>query len=173
MTCRLNPLPDDLLPQGCSVRTLTRADMPIWVDLLNRNGELGSWSAERAAMLFDDPTRLTLDASVFITLDGDPVGTAQLNPHATDEYAPRHELGWVAADPAYRGRGFGRAACLAVMRLAAAREIDELFLKTDDHRIPAIRTYLRLGFRPWPRDPTSPDRWRIAVAATELPLGAS
>jgi mycothiol synthase len=154
----LGDLPAPPVPDGYALRRLTAADLPGWVDLMQRNGELGPWSAERAAPLFAG--QMDLAASFVVTQGDRAVATAQLNPHRLDEYAPTSELGWVAADPAHRGRGLGRAVCLAVMAAAGAAGQAEIFLRTDDHRRPAIGLYLSLGFAPWLRDPTAAERWR-------------
>jgi mycothiol synthase len=157
------PLPDPIVPAGYALRPLEPSDLPAWVDLMRRNGELGTWTAERAAPLF--ASQMDLAASFVVTRGDAAVASAQLNPHRLDDYAPTPELGWVAADPAHRGRGLGRAVCLAVLRAAGAAGHGQIFLRTDDHRWPAIRLYLSLGFAPWLRDPTSADRWRAIEEA--------
>jgi mycothiol synthase len=166
MRRHLSDLPAPLVPDGYTLRRLVPADLPAWVDLMRRNGELGTWTPERAAALFGG--QMDLGASFVVTRDDAAVATAQLNPHGLDDYAPTPELGWVAADPAHRGRGLGRAVCLAVMRAAEAAGHGQIFLRTDDHRRPAIRLYLSLGFAPWLRDPTSAGRWR-AIEADRSP----
>jgi mycothiol synthase len=154
----LADLPDLRVPAGYALRRLAPADLPVWVELMTRNGELGAWTVERAAPLFAG--QMDLEASFIVERAGIAVATAQLNRHALDAYAPTPELGWVAADPDHRGRGLGRAVCLAVLHAAAAAGHREIFLRTDDHRRPAIRVYLALGFEPWLRDPTAAARWR-------------
>jgi mycothiol synthase len=37
--------------------------------------------------------------------------------------------------------------------------LDQAVLETDDFRLPAVRTYLRLGFVPEPRTPGDARRW--------------
>jgi hypothetical protein len=54
--------------------------------------------------------------------------------------------------------------CLVVLQRATAHKL-QVFLRTDDHRYPAIATYLRLGFEPWLRDPTAEKRWQVVRAA--------
>ena len=41
----------------------------------------------------------------------------------------------------------------------AAAGLDQAVLETDDFRLPAVRTYLRLGFVPEPRTPGDARRW--------------
>jgi mycothiol synthase len=162
MRRELVDLPRLVVPPGYELRAMEPSDVTAWVELLNRNGELGEWSAARAAPIFEggeaDPAR-----SFVVVGDGRPLATAQLAPHADDRYAPTPELGWVAAAPDARGRGLGRLVCLAVMRAAAEAGHARIFLRTDDHRLPAIRTYLRLGFEPWLVDPTAEARWRAVM----------
>jgi len=90
MRCALGDLPAPRVPDGYALRPLTAADLPGWVDLMQRNGELGLWSAERAAPLFAGQMELT--ASFVVTQGDRAVATAQLNPHRLDEYAPVDRL---------------------------------------------------------------------------------
>jgi mycothiol synthase len=161
MKRRLTDLPALTLPDGYRLRSLTPVDASAWAALLQHNGELREWDADRAAPFFAPDSTMPLDGSFFITTDdGAPVATAQLHLHRNDDYAPLPELGWVAADPAHRGKRLGLLACLAVLHYAADAGNDELFLRTDDHRLPAIVTYFRLGFEPWMVDESSPTRWQ-------------
>jgi mycothiol synthase len=55
--------------------------------------------------------------------------------------------------------------CLAVLRAAVLAGHTGIYLLTDDHRLPAIRTYLRLGFRPRIHDDATRARWEPILAA--------
>ncbi len=160
MARALDGLPTLVVPDGYALRTLTAGDAAAWAALLDRNAELDSWTVERAAPYFAPGSTMVLEASFFVTRAGEPVATAQLHLHPDDSYAPSPELGWVAASPEHQGHGLGYVVCLAVLHQAAAAGHDRIFLKTDDNRLPAIATYLRLGFEPWMVDPTAPERWR-------------
>ncbi|MGH2460648.1 MAG: GNAT family N-acetyltransferase [Chloroflexota bacterium] len=153
-------LPELTVPEGYAVRTLGPDDAAVWADLLAENGELGEWSLDRALPYFAADRRMVLEASFFVTHDGEPVATAQLHLHLDDAYAPLPELGWVAARPGQQGHGLGYVVCLAVLRAAAALGHPEFFLRTDDFRLPAIHTYLKLGLQPWLYDPSAAERWR-------------
>lgn len=172
----LQSLPELVVPEGYRLRAFRPDDAPALASLLQQNGELGEWSVERAARYFAPGSGVVLGGSFFVTKDDEPVATAQLQLHSNDAYAPLPELGWVAASPRYRGRGLGYVVCLAVMRSAAAAGHRDIFLLTDDHRLPAIRTYFKLGFEPWMSDPTAPDRWRAvkeAIGSDSERVGAS
>ncbi len=58
------------------------------------------------------------------------------------------ELSWVAADPEHKGKGLGYAVCTAVIKRILEMKYLYIFLLTDDHRIPAISVYLKMGFEP-------------------------
>jgi mycothiol synthase len=68
-------------------------------------------------------------------------------------------LHWVAADPGYRGRQLGRIVSLAALHEFVSLGCKDAVLETQDFRLPAIRTYLRLGFEPVYRDDTHIPRW--------------
>ena len=156
----LAALPDLVIPAGYALRPFADDDAPVLASLLVDNAELGEWNLERASRYFAADSPCVLAGSFFVTRDGVAVATAQLDLHREDSYAPTPELGWVAAHPAHQGHGLGYVVCLAVMRHAATFGHREIFLRTDDHRLPAIRTYLKLGFRPWLYDETAEERWR-------------
>ena len=161
----LDALPELVVPEPYQLRTLRTEDAAAWAGLINRNGELEEWSIERAAPLFAPDAAMSLDHSFFVEHHGTPVATAQLNLHPAGPYAPWPELGWVAVDPAHRGHGLGYVVCLAVMRAAVIAGHTGIYLLTDDHRLPAIRTYLRLGFQPRMHDDTAPARWKSIMEA--------
>lgn len=160
MRRRLADLPELRVPPPYQLRTFTPADVDPWRRLLARTGDLGEWTLERGQRFFEPGSGMPLDSACFLTLDGDPIATAQLHLYADGPYAGMAELGWVAVDREHRGQGLGRVVSLAVLRKAADLGHEELFLRTDDHRLAAIRTYLTLGFVPWMYDDSAPDRWR-------------
>ena len=160
----LDHLPEFAIPAGYALRPFTEDDAPVLAALLVENAELGEWNLERASRYFAADSPCVLASSFFVIRDEVAIATAQLDLHREDTYAPTPELGWVAARPAHQGHGLGYVVCLAVMQHAAALGHHEIFLRTDDHRLPAIRTYLKLGFRPWLYDETAAERWqKLAV----------
>jgi mycothiol synthase len=163
MRRHLRKLPALEVPAGYALRTFAPDDADRWRRLLARTGDLGEWTLARAERFFAPDSPMPLEGAFFLTWQGEPVATAQLHQHAEGPYAPTPELGWVAVDREHRGQGLGRVVCLAVLHHAAQGGHPGVFLRTDDHRIAAIRTYLSLGFEPWMYDQSAPERWRALL----------
>ncbi len=97
--------------------------------------------------------------SVFIMTDNlQPIATAscRLMP---DAFPGSGYVHWVAVTPAYQGCGVGRAITLQALHRFYELGCQDAVLETQDHRLAAIRTYLKLGFLPEMRDETHPERW--------------
>ena len=86
-------------------------------------------------------------------------------------------LGWVIAHPDFRGKKLGKLVCTTVTRKLIVEGYAKLVLSTDDFRIPAIATYLNIGWLPWLYEPDMQERWqnvlktlnRTNVKPVELP----
>ncbi len=59
----------------------------------------------------------------------------------------------------FLGHGYGRLMVLRALHDMQQRGLQAATLTTDDFRLPAIRTYLGLGFAPVMEDDTMPGRW--------------
>jgi mycothiol synthase len=66
---------------------------------------------------------------------------------------------YVGARVSERGQRLGEVVTRRVLVHFAAAGLDQAVLETDDFRLPAVRTYLRLGFVPEPRTPGDARRW--------------
>jgi len=73
---------------------------------------------------------------------------------------------WVATHPAHQRRGLARATVLAALRWMKKFGYENSILVTQVYRLPAIRLYLDLGFRPHLAGfPEMADRWPKVAAA--------
>lgn len=79
----------------------------------------------------------------------------QLGEH-TPESATVHA---VCASRDHKGKNLGRIVTVAVVEYAKRLGIDEVYLTTDDWRIPAVKIYLDLGFVPVYWDEDMRERW--------------
>ena len=62
-----------------------------------------------------------------------------------------------------KGKGAGAAVSAYCVNDAIKRNISQMWLKTDDFRIPAIKIYYRLGFLPWLFEEGMRERWTIVA----------
>jgi mycothiol synthase len=154
----LEELPALAQPPGYSLRAYQPGDAAAWCRLVNE-GIGGEWTEER----FQAETARALDFQpadlIFALADREVTGTAWAL-RLPD--SPR-DLGWVhmvAVAAGCRGRGLGRALVLATLRRFQELGLARAVLKTDDFRLPAIRVYLGLGFRPVLSHESHPARWR-------------
>ncbi len=160
----LADLPPVALPPGHTLRRGGPEDAERWIALLNANAELGDWDLERAARVLADgidPGRIWFVETGGATAATACVKISDMNPR------PETEIGWVAVHPDCRGRRLGAQVTLAACHCARELGFGEAFLLTDDHRLPALKTYLNLGFVPdcWHESHT--ERWRAITAALQ------
>jgi len=69
-------------------------------------------------------------------------------------------LHWVAARKGHAGKKLGYWVCMAVLHRMAQEGYRRAGLGTDLGRLPAIQTYLNLGFEPRLVDAAQPKQWR-------------
>jgi mycothiol synthase len=77
------------------------------------------------------------------------------------------EIGWIAVDPAHRGLRLGTAVTIAATQRCLQEGYRHVHLYTEDWRLPALKIYLRLGYKPLLYAPDMAARWR-AIAALYL-----
>lgn len=162
------PAPRAALPDGYELRALRPGDGAAHAALMRAAG-FQDWDEGRLRTALEK----ALPAGVFLIVrrtDGAPAATAMALHHPAELHPAGGELGWVAADPAQSGRGLGRvAAAAAVSRLLAAGYA-RIYLRTDDSRLAALKTYLRLGFQPFLCAPDMEARWREVCARLSWPF---
>ena len=115
-----------------------------------------TWDTDRARReLFEDPTVVN---TWVIRLGELPVATASSrNLPGTEPHVGY--IHWVGGDPDHRGKGLGYLVNLAVLDDFKDQGKTEAILDTDHFRIPAIKVYFKLGFRPFVYDQGHRDRW--------------
>ena len=153
----LDGLPPLELPAAFSIRTATKSDLAAWADLMN--GPMGQWDEARARRdLWSDPD--VLDAGVVVLVDsgGEIVGSATAKRSAPESVSGYLHMVFVL--PELHGRGLGKAVSIAALERMVAAGLDGASLETDDWRLAAIRTYLKLGFQPNPVAEDHDARWR-------------
>ena len=162
----LGNLPPLELPAGYSLRAALPGDedAPHWCRIIGESFEeertLTHWHEQMVNRYDYAPERILF----LCDSAGEPVATAAAYGGLVEGYV--HYVGVV---PSALGLGLGSVVSLAVLHAFAARGCRHAILSTDTFRLPAIKTYWKLGFRPWITDPTQPDRWRDVAEKLKLP----
>jgi mycothiol synthase len=150
------------LAKGFSVRAYAPGDERAWARVLHENGQLGDWDEARVrAMIARGEPQMLLEGTFFALRGGEPVATACSLRHRSP--APGRELleiGWVGVVPSARGHGLAYILSRRILAHWQPRVVGDVFILTDDWRVAAIVTYLRLGFRPEIVHPNQVERWR-------------
>jgi len=151
-------IPTLSLPDEYSMRTYRAGDDDEFVQLMQAAGFDG-WNHD----MLGGALRKALPDGIFLSVHTQTaamVATAMATHNPTDLHTFGGELGWVAAHPDHRGQRLGLAVCTAVMKRYAAAGYRRIYLQTDDWRLAAIKTYLKLGFVPFLFAPDMEKRWR-------------
>jgi len=144
-------------PPGYEVRPYRDGDIAGWSELLTRVGFDEWWPQRLEEKGLTAPERR--DGSRLIVFEGRQiVASAMASQRSADP--PVGQLDFVAAHPDHNGKGLGYGVCAAVVEYLVGRSYPLVILHTDDWRLPAIKTYLDLGFEPDMVEPDMPERWR-------------
>jgi mycothiol synthase len=115
-----------------------------------------TWDAERVAEEFSAGNGV--EATYVVASPAGVVATASAR-RLPDRYPEAGYVHYVGTRVSERGRRLGELVTRRVLVRFAAAGLDQAVLETDDFRLPAVRTYLRLGFVPEPRAPGDAIRW--------------
>jgi predicted dehydrogenase/ribosomal protein S18 acetylase RimI-like enzyme len=149
------------LPAGYRARRARPEDVEGLARLLN--AAFGGWDAARVrAQLLEAPD---VRATFVVVDEAERVVACASDRRVPDRFPGAMYLHYVAAHPAHARRGLGRAASAAAIAHAYAEAPCDAVLETDDHRLAAVVTYLRLGFTPEYTDVSHRARWAAVLGA--------
>ena len=158
----LDGLPDLTIPDGFILRDFMDGDEADWNRMV-----IDVWAVD-----FNEAIRshrfFTPERVKFICADGKPVATATAWRDDNDETLGRVHM--VASDPAFRGKGLGCQVTSAVLHQMRKEGRVYADLTTDDFRLPAIKTYLKLGFEPVITHESHLGRWKKVYENLGLPI---
>jgi mycothiol synthase len=161
----LPPLPR--LPPGHELRVAT-ADDADGIAAIMASAFGPDWTVDRVRRELLDAE--DVETTFVITSGGVPVATASLR-LLPDRYPGSGYVHWVGVHAEHRGKRLGRAVSLAVLRRCRDLGCRDAVLETDPPRLPAIRTYLNLGFRPEHVVPEHEAVWQDILGALAPPVG--
>lgn len=165
---RLDSPPAWQVPKGYRLRVYRAEDQAGYFRLMERAGYPG-WTADGLASWLN---RVVPDGILLLTeaASGALAATAM----GVHNPSPLHPFGGtlscVAADPDYHGHGLGRVVSAAVTERLLRGGYTDIYLQTDDWRLAAIKTYLRLGWVPFLFQDDMPERWEAVCARLAWPF---
>lgn len=176
---RAAPVPAIKLPEGWTIRSMKSGEEMVWVDICGDE----FWKPEEMTAL--ERWQKTMGSDPGVLMDhvyfacdptGRPMATASLRLLNTEQLAhyPPGEAGlgylhYVAARPEARGLGAGSAVTAQVVLRGIELGLPDSILTTDDYRLAAIKSYLRLGWIPVLYDETMLARWQDILKILNQP----
>ena len=165
---KLDELPEINCPEGYHLRHFEDGDAAGWNALLDvafeRKEGTSDFDNDMATDYAYRPERVWF----ICTDDGQIVATASC--WQNEMYGKVTSfIHWVAADTEHGGKKLGHWVSLATLHQARREGRLDMTLSTDDVRIPAIKTYLRLGFLPAITDDSHAERWKLVLETMDWP----
>ncbi len=114
------------------------------------------WDAERVKR---EITEAGFVLKTFVVVFGSEVVATTSAAHHERRFPDIGYIHWVATRPDHQGKKLGSIATLAALEEFVDHGFTESILETDSFRVPAIVSYLRLGFRPTAVDDSHESRW--------------
>jgi len=130
---------------GYSVRTFRAGDEQGFLSLMSLM-DFDPWDD---AKLDYNMSRIIPDGWFFATDPSDrPIGTAMCLHNYTGRSPFTGDVGWVACHPEHRGRRLGLCLTAHATRRFLDAGYTAIQLHTESYRLPALKTYLTLGYVP-------------------------
>jgi len=154
----------DSLPGGYSFVTHSDEYTGRWIELID--GSIGSgWTAEGFAKEMLNRDGISPCGIFYILHDNIKIIATATGVVGSGGTGTLH---MVAIDESFRGRGLSAPLCARAINYLYDKNMSDIELTTDDFRIPAIKTYLKLGFIPVIRDEDTAKRWRDVAAKANI-----
>ena len=165
----LKDLPELILPAGYGMRTYRKGDEVHWARIISDSFGGRERTAQDTENEITGRDVFVPDGLYFATHRDVPVGTACAWRQSVDEkdVGYVHMVGVVAE---HTGHKLGKWVSLAVLSYFRDNGFKCSMLDTDDFRIPAVKTYLNLGFIPVYVEEGQPERWHDIFEKLELPV---
>lgn len=160
---QLRHLPPQRIPHGYSVRTFRDGDEEIWENIMLESfGKYESFEEEMRIEKAFAPERI-----FFLCHKGEIVGSSAAM-YRPEWGSNRGYLHFVAVIPRYSGKGLGLQISLRALLKMKEEGRAGAVLETEDFRLAAIKTYLKLGFEPLLLYPNQRKRWNQVFRALNL-----
>ncbi len=164
----LEEIPAIDLPEGYSIRTFQEADEQAWAGIMTEAFNI-YWNLERFRRLVRPHFAFRPERLFFLCNGGIPVGSAM----AFQWPGISRRTGFIymlAIKRAHCGKALGRSLTLACLHRFREEPIfQDAMLHTESFRLPAIKHYLRLGFKPRLIVEKHRETWKTILHRIEMP----
>jgi len=162
----LNHLPPLEVPDGYVCRPMAADEPWAYVQVMNRSNFTGGCDQAWFERTFSSDPEYDPSYLQIIWKGDEPVAAA-----AAWHYELEGErwgmIHWVGSSDRERGKGLGVTVTLAALHRLRQRGFARAVLNTHGWRMPAVATYLRLGFSPWPTNETPQETWDQVLSELE------
>ena len=166
----LEDLPDLVIPEGYGLRSYIKGDEIHWANIITDSFGGSKRTAEDTRKEIIERDVFVPDGLFFTTYEDTPVGTACAWKQSIDETEVGYVPTWSVLRVNTLGTNSGNGLSLAVLYYFRDNGFICSMLDTDDFRIPAIKTYLNLGFIPLYVEDTQHSRWKQIFETLDLPF---
>jgi len=157
-------LPPLCLPNGITLHTHIEGEEEKWEKLIESAfGQFFPFSIIRGG---GEYSILKPEHVLYLAKEGEDIATATAVER--DMFPNEGWLRLVGVNPQYRGIGAGRLIVQAALHSLAERGYKSVVLGTEDERIPAIKLYYSIGFRPLYTHPSHKSRWETILKNINL-----
>ncbi|HMW88361.1 MAG TPA: GNAT family N-acetyltransferase [Candidatus Obscuribacter sp.] len=161
-------VPRFCLPGGFTVRTYRSGDERHWLDLQKKADHYNEFDNSTFEMQFGEGIDELSERQLYIEKNGQIIGTATAWSDNKYWEAQSGRIRWVAVLPEYQGMGIGRALISSVLERFALLGETRSYLWTRTVRLPAIKLYLRFGFKPGIRSKEEEEIWARLIKDNNL-----
>ena len=147
------------IPAGLTLKTFIELEnsLNVWLDIVQYGLSDKLEGEEYYKMCMTDLPYYKDDKCFFVLKDGVPAATITVVCDTDKKHGLIH---MVACKPEFRGLGIGTLLNNIALYVLKNEGMKTASLKTDDWRIPAIKGYLKIGFKPdITTEPDYKERW--------------
>ncbi len=141
------------IPENIVIHTLNESSVQKWEEIIKDSFESDFSFADTV----EECKGYSPDGVLFASVDGEDLSTAACI--EDDNYPGYGYLHMVGGMKKARGKKLGFYVVYSVLEYMKEKGYEKAVLKTDDFRIPAIKTYLKLGFEPSFTHESHRERW--------------
>ena len=151
-------LPEVDIPADYEIRTYIPGDAENWERIITISFDREDDPIRFEEVMESDPA-FSSERIFFVICNSEAVATASAY-YRDAQFPDKGMLHYVGVLPGHTGKKLGYWVSLVALHRMTAEGRQGAWLSTDDFRLPAIKTYLNLGFQPFLVDENQSQRWK-------------